>query len=347
MATISVMILTYNHAPYLAQAIESVLAQETSHRIEILIMEDCSIDGTQDIVRHYAQKYPTKIRACLHTRNVGRRKGIPYVVHEGIVQLKGDYIAVLEGDDYWSHPQKIHKQVSFLEANPDFVAIAHNTIKIYEDGKKQPHRFMYWEGTKPIHDIHDFAVLTSFFHISSVLFRNMHKLKGGRSFQYLKNRRNCEIYFTMAHVQFGKLYYVDEDMSVYRCHKGGNYSNMPELETRIFNIEGHRRYNYWLRYRYLKGFSFAIFRLCRGMLKACAKGELPPLSRAQYYKYKWLGEFYGKIYDFIDNHPDLDPAVFWYKEPRKVSEPRFEKIRGYERDDAASEAAPLLQKQAS
>lgn len=347
MATVSVLIFTYNHALYLAQSIESVLAQETSHNVQIFIMEDCSTDGTQKIIKRYLERYPDKIQACLHRENVASKHGIPYVGYEGFSQLTGDYVAVLEGDDYWSHPKKIEKQVSFLETNPEFVAIAHNTVKIYEDGKTPPHRFMYWDGIKPVHDIHDFVALTSFFHVSSILFRNMHKLKGGRSFQYMKNRLSCDIYFTMAHIQFGKLYYVNEDMSVYRCHKGGSYSNLPELKGRMFNIDGHWRFNYWLRYRYLKGFSFALFRLCRGMLKACAKGELPPLSGTQYYKYKWLGEFYGKIYDVLDNFPSLDPAVFWYKEPPKASEPRFVKIRGYEPDEVASEAAPALQKQAS
>jgi glycosyltransferase involved in cell wall biosynthesis len=343
MATISVMILTYNHAPYLAQAIESVLKQETTHALDIFIMEDCSTDGTQDIVRQYIQKYPDRVRARMHKKNIGGRKGVQQAVYEGFMQLNGDYCAILEGDDYWSDLHKLEKQVSFLEVHPEFVMASHNTVKTYEDGTPS-HRFMYNDGIKPVHNIHDFVALSSFFHISTLVFRNMRKLTKDRSFEYIKNPWCCDIYLLIAHAQFGKLHYVNEDMSVYRCHKGGTFSNMPAREGRLFNINGHRRFNRWLRYRYLKGFSFAIFRLCRGVLKACDKGELPPLSSARYYKYKWLGEFYGKVYDFIDNHPRLDPAVFWYGEPPKASEPRFEKIRGYEPDEVAAEASPLLQK---
>jgi glycosyltransferase involved in cell wall biosynthesis len=330
MATISVMILTYNHAPFLAQAIDSVLAQNTSHNLEIIIIEDCSTDGTQDIVRHYAQKYPDKIQAYLHPKNIGRKRGIQPVVYEGFTKLNGDYIAILEGDDYWTSPSKLEKQVLFLETHPDFVASAHNTVKIYDDKSKEPHRFIYWPGIKKVHDVRDFAMMTSFFHTSSIVYRNMRKHTEDSSFKYIQNRWCCEIYVNMVHMQFGQLYYLDDDMSVYRCHKGGSFSHMPELQGRLFNIDGHRRFNRWLRYRYLKECSFAIYRLSREMLKLIEAGKLPRLSRIQYYKYKWLSALYGKIYDLIDNNPKLDPAVFWYKDTPKSSKPRLVMIRAYD-----------------
>jgi glycosyltransferase involved in cell wall biosynthesis len=329
MATVSVLILTYNHARYIAQAIDSVLGQKTSHKLKVIILEDCSTDGTQAIVGKYAQWFPDTITAYLHPCNIGRKKGIQRVVYEGFLKLDGDYIAVLEGDDYWSSPDKLEKQVGFLEANPDFVACAHNTVRVYEDGK-EPHRFIYWEGIKEVHEVHDFIAMTSFFHISSLVFRNMRRLKGGSSFQYIQNRWCCEIYFNMAHVRYGKLRYFNEDMSVYRVHSGGSFSNMPELKGRIFNIEGHRRFNYWLRYRYLKEFSFAIYRLSREMLRLSDKGELPQLPRLQRYKYQWLRGFYGWLYDWLDAHPKWEPAVFWYGEAPKAPEPRLVKVRAFD-----------------
>lgn len=330
MALVTVLILTYNHAKYVAQAIQSVITQQTTHRLRLVVLEDGSSDGTKNIVLDYAQRYPNIIDAVIHPDNVGRKKGIQSVVYEGFIKLDGDYIAVLEGDDYWSSPLKLEKQIAFLEENTDFVACAHNTMKVYEDGST-PHRFIYSEGLKPVHDIHDFVSMTSFFHISSLVFRNMHRKTRDHSFRYIQNRWCCDIYFNMAHVQFGKLMYFDEDMSVYRCHSGGNFSNMPEVKGRLFNIDGHRRFNYWLRYRYLKGFAFAIYRLCREMVILSDAGQLAGLSRVERFKYKALGELYGWIYDLIDAHPEIDPAVFWYREVRKASMPRQQLILGYDR----------------
>ena len=171
---LSVMIITYNHAKYIAQAIESVINQKTEYQIEIIVIEDCSTDGTQEIILQYKEKYPDIIATYLNPVNIGTNNPpAQKVFSEGFKKLKGDYIAILEGDDYWSSSDKVQKQISFLEANKDFVACSHNTVKIYEDKSKEPHRFLYWENTKQIHDINDFVAMTSFFHTSSIIYRNV------------------------------------------------------------------------------------------------------------------------------------------------------------------------------
>lgn len=321
------MLITYNHEPYIAQAIESVLAQETEYDYEINVIEDCSSDRTQEIIVRYKEKYPDKINLYFNKKNVGTLSPPPQkVFHKGFRTLKGEYIAILEGDDYWSCPQKLQKQVSFLEANPEYVACAHNTVKIYEDASEQPHRFMYWQGIKQVHTAGDFAEMTSFFHTSSILYRNVMNGKPPWNF---RSKWSCDIFNTLAHARFGKVRYFDEDMSVYRMHKGGNFSNIPPKGGRIFNIEGLRRYNTWLGYRYLKEFSFTLHRLCVMLIRDSEAGRVAPLTPLERFKYSAIAALYGRIYDALDRRPGLDPSVFWYKQPRKSAQPRRERIIGF------------------
>ena len=294
---LSVIIITYNHAKYIAKSIESILRQKTEYPFEIIIMEDCSTDGTQDIVREYQKKYPEIIRAYLNPKNMGT-KNVPVqrIYCEGYKKITGDYFAVLEGDDYWSSTDKIQKQVSFLEKNQDFVACSHNTVKIYEDNSKEPHRFLYWENTKQVHDVHDFVAMTSFFHTSSIIYKNVFQ---GIPPKQLSSRWSCDIFNTMVHMTHGKLYYMDEDMSVYRAHKGGCYSNMTETDGRIFNISGLRRYNRWLGYKYFSGFCFSIHRLCKDLVEQSNAGNIPKLNFYQKTKYTIIGKTYIFLYNII------------------------------------------------
>lgn len=114
--------VTYKHAPFIAQAIESVLMQQTTFPIELVIGEDCSPDTTREIVRQYAAKYPDVIRPILHEKNVGGAANLAAVKDA----CRGEYIAVLEGDDYWTDPLKLQRQVDWLDAHPQSALCFHN-----------------------------------------------------------------------------------------------------------------------------------------------------------------------------------------------------------------------------
>lgn len=113
--TLSVVMTTYNHERYIAEAIESVLRQQTSFGVEIVVGEDCSTDRTLNIVRSYADMYPEAIRIIRSEHNVGWRKNY----RRTIEAAKGRYIALLDGDDYFTNRKKLQMQVDFLEQNPD------------------------------------------------------------------------------------------------------------------------------------------------------------------------------------------------------------------------------------
>jgi len=115
--TVSVMMLAYNHGEYIAQALDSILMQDVDFRYEIVVGEDCSADGTRKVLLEYQSHYPDIIKLLLHEHNIG----MFYNQQRTLNACTGKYVAVLEGDDFWTDCTKLRKQVDFLEHHPDYV----------------------------------------------------------------------------------------------------------------------------------------------------------------------------------------------------------------------------------
>ncbi len=124
--------LTYNHEKFIAQAIEGVMMQQTDFKYELVISEDCSTDGTRIICRKFQEKYPDKIKLLLPEKNLG-------VIKNSISTLRectGKYIAICEGDDFWTDKLKLQKQVDFLEKNPDY-GLVHTDYIVVDENNDQ------------------------------------------------------------------------------------------------------------------------------------------------------------------------------------------------------------------
>ena len=123
---VSVLCTAYNHEKYLREALDSMVNQETDFAYEILVSDDVSTDSTPDIIRDYAARYPDKIRPFLLTENLySQGRDVYYEVF--FPAARGKYTAFCEGDDFWTDPTKLQRQVDFLEAHPDYTACVHNT----------------------------------------------------------------------------------------------------------------------------------------------------------------------------------------------------------------------------
>lgn len=118
---VSIVCITYNHEPYLRDALEGFLMQKTTFPFEIILAEDCSTDGTRKICKEYVARYPEKIRYIYRDHNVGYNEN----EYEAMCAAKGKYIAYCEGDDYWTDPNKLQKQVDFLESHPEYAVCWH------------------------------------------------------------------------------------------------------------------------------------------------------------------------------------------------------------------------------
>lgn len=115
---VSISCITYNHENFIRDAIEGFLMQKTTFPVEILIHDDASTDNTASIVREYEEKYPQLIKPIYQTENqYSKKDGTIGRIQRG--RARGKYFATCEGDDYWTDPLKLQKQVEFLEANPD------------------------------------------------------------------------------------------------------------------------------------------------------------------------------------------------------------------------------------
>lgn len=132
---VSVTVATYQHAHFIKECLDGILMQKTDFYFEVILGEDGSTDGTQEICKEYAEKYPDKIRLFIRDRKLSQ-----FINQDGStsrfnaiwnrMSARGKYIAWCEGDDYWTDPLKLQKQVDFLEAHPDYYAVAHNCIVV-------------------------------------------------------------------------------------------------------------------------------------------------------------------------------------------------------------------------
>ena len=131
MSVISIIMPTYNHGRYIAEAIESVLMQETEYQYELLINDDCSTDDTRSIAESYSSKFPDRIKLIYPEANQGLIKSYKRLMDVA----EGKYIAILESDDVWTDKKKLQKQVDFLEAHPDYSLVVGDYTRIDQDGK--------------------------------------------------------------------------------------------------------------------------------------------------------------------------------------------------------------------
>jgi len=138
---VSVVIPTYQHVGYIEQCLRSVLTQNTSFQVEILLGEDESSDGTREICQRFAVEYPERIRLFLWSRKdmvriMGKPTGRANLM--GLLkETKGKYVAICEGDDYWTDPLKLQKQVDFLEAHPDHSMCFHRAMLLKHSGLEE------------------------------------------------------------------------------------------------------------------------------------------------------------------------------------------------------------------
>ena len=157
---VSVIIITYNHEPYIAEAIEGALMQKTNFPYEVLIGEDDSSDGTREICKEYAAKYPDKIRLFLNDRKnviyIGGQPTGRWNFINLLKKAKGKFIAICEGDDYWTDCYKLQKQVDFLENNPEYVVCSHLVENFYQDNTRKSYVFPHQSTRKETYTFEDF-----------------------------------------------------------------------------------------------------------------------------------------------------------------------------------------------
>ncbi len=212
---VSILMIAYNHEEYIVQAIESILAQKVDFEYEIVIGEDCSTDQTRQIVIDYKKQYPDKINLLLPELNLGM---LPNFIST-YKACQGEYIAILEGDDYWISPDKLQKQVNFLDKNIDFTICFTNTLHVWGNITREPEVFL--NNQAAVSTIENLLLL-NFIPTPSVMYRNK-VVNEFPEWYFMQGMGDWTLSILLA--EHGKIGYIDEVMSVYRIHDKGVWSS--------------------------------------------------------------------------------------------------------------------------
>ncbi len=236
---LSVLFITYNHEKFISQALDGILMQKVDFDYEIVIGEDRSTDNTRAVITQYMERHPGRIRLLERDKNVG-----PI---ENFIQTykacRGEYLAMIDGDDYWTSPDKLQKQVDYLDRNADFSIVFHPIVNRDEmDGKLDG--YTWPKDPRDVYTLED-LLRGCFIHTASVVCRN------GLFGEFPEWFRSTIMYDWPLHVlnaQYGKIGCLPEIMAVYRIHGGGLWSALdkpgPHLEYIKFYGIVNRHFNY-------------------------------------------------------------------------------------------------------
>jgi glycosyltransferase involved in cell wall biosynthesis len=214
---LSVCIITYNHARYIEEAIDSILAQKVDFPWQLIIADDCSTDSTREILQAYKKKYPDLIHLILQKQNVGpERNWLDLIAYP-----KTKYLLYAEGDDYLIDPTKLQRQVDFLETHKDFSMCFHPVQVLYEDKPKihelfpDPKQF----ANKRTFGVDD-LLAHNFIQTNSVMYRWQFSRKNVKDV-FPKNIIPGDWFLHLLHAEAGKIGFMNRVMAVYRRHPGG------------------------------------------------------------------------------------------------------------------------------
>lgn len=228
---VSISCITYNHASYIKECIDGFLMQKTNFNFEVLIHDDHSTDGTEEIIKEYAKQYPDIIKPLFEKENqYSLGKPIGSVVWN-LPRARGKYIAMCEGDDYWIDPYKLQKQVDFLESHPDY-GMCYTKVKRYNQQNKK--YIDVWGGAnETMYKLlieNTIPTLTAVFHkaIYYDYLTEIHPSKRG----WLMGDYPIWLYIA----QNSKIKFINETTGVYRiCTESASHSNDIEKIIRFNN----------------------------------------------------------------------------------------------------------------
>jgi glycosyltransferase involved in cell wall biosynthesis len=215
---VSISCLTFQHSKYIKQCLDGFLMQQTTFPVEVLIHDDASTDGTEEIIREYEAKYPDIIKSLYEKENQwvkGRRGSAVF----NFPRAKGKYIAMCEGDDYWTDPLKLQKQVDFLEGNPGYEMCFTNCRTVSAVNETLNKSFVNYKNNSFTKDDLLFVAPTL-----TRVFRNQN-LAGFNLTEIL----GLDAILLIFQLHRGKAWFINEVTASYRKHSGGIWSLANEL----------------------------------------------------------------------------------------------------------------------
>lgn len=244
MTKVSVCMITYNHERFIRQAIESALDQQTSFSFKVVIGEDCSTDHTREIASKYESQVPGMVVLLPSNQNFGINKNLARTLQA----CEGDYIALLEGDDWWTTASKLQKQVDYLDAHPE-CAICFHPVAVYDDTTEAYRGKIPGFRPKPVSTIVDLLTEGNYIPTCSAVFRRGLFLDFPAWYYEL---RIGDYPLHVLNAQHGKIGYLNEVMGAYRLHAGGTWSAGSNSASALEAIRTYDYLNAELEFRYDK-----------------------------------------------------------------------------------------------
>lgn len=227
---VSICCVTYNHAQFIRKCLDGFLLQQTDFPIEILIHDDCSTDGTTEIIREYEAKYPDLIFPLYEEENQYQHGKAAEIDFYNYRRARGKYIAYCEGDDYWTDPLKLQKQVDFMEANPEYSVCFHNfyVIDNHTNTRKCPINLHNNSNIDGIDITSDMYIKNSFYgQPLTMIFRvSMYDFQWYKKYRYYRDTH--EIYHLLNEGKGRILNFIG---GVYSLHDGGIASSLSIHKT--------------------------------------------------------------------------------------------------------------------
>lgn len=215
MIKVSVLITTYNHEKYIAQALDSVVNQLVDFDYEVIIGDDCSSDNTVEIIESFKSRASFPVKLLLNQKNLGVTKNI----QQCLKHCSGEFIAFLEGDDYWLSPLKLQKQVAFLEKNGNCSLCFNGFFLLKDNGVYYPHCIEKLT-SKTFFTTQDLILHNFITNFSACMYRKsiVEKLPSSMYDIY-----TVDWMFNLANSLHGDLGCIPEQLSVYRQHSSGSW----------------------------------------------------------------------------------------------------------------------------
>lgn len=258
---VSVWVLTYNHARFISQCLDGILAQRTNFSFEICLGEDDSSDGTRQICQGYAAKYPELIRLFLRDRNDPFRAGCAgewqYNFIETFKSCRGKYVAMCDGDDFWDDPKKLQKQIDYLESHPEYSGCFHKVGLVDENGRQLCPDMGYPPIRQSSYSLDFLLRYSNFSPMFSVVFRN----HGQIAPDWVKQAPFGDMIVHANNLLRGDYGFIDEVMGFYRIHSGGLASGTSRLNNIKSTFEVYRLLGENLRLNERSAFNQGILAL--------------------------------------------------------------------------------------
>lgn len=236
---VAIWMVTYNHQDYIAQAIESVMKQKTSFHYKLYIGEDCSTDNTRQICIQIQKKFPEKIELLLNEKNLGASENA-HQVYKACQESGASFIALLEGDDYWTDDHKLEKQVEFLKTNSSYTACFHNVSRVNENNGSSSKVYANRKETIDIQDL----LVGDYMKTNSLVFRNDKNLLLPMLNRSIPIDDTSLGYCLLSNGAKAK--YLAETMAAYRIHNSGIWSSISYAKQNDWVLNDTKsRYQYY------------------------------------------------------------------------------------------------------